>query len=533
MSVLRTGPVGPAEFAAVFKRLAREDHGVLGVGVSGDSKSLATLLLLKKAVGTDRVVAFTVDHGLKDGTATEAARIGRQVQNLGVAHHVLPVAWEQTGSLFINDRRDPPRDKTWIRKARLSGLVEALRIRRANVLARACREQGIKTLVIGHSLNDQVRVTLGRMRTASGIEGLAGLRMCDPEVAPASTPAAQKIELWRPVLCFSQERLAATCSAHQQTPHDGPTNPLLFLSTDQSSPAFHGSDLVSPRTGAALPIETHARFLEHMDLHRRTLAMQVTSILKDHTLCDPSTGTAFLQIRTVPKNIHNHWISKPHIANRVIQKLVTWASLPKYERAASISAIFRQKVISRIGGEVGSHTSLGSVILCPPQPRGIGAGIWVIGRKPMTRREETGNSVEMRIGDRAVWDARFRIALKPAKTPAPFYGIDPSQVRFVVRHYSKSDEAFILNLMEQNPHTEVMDEVAEQIKNYRKRMPALLHNSIPCVAVMQDNGDTSFVIAVPSLRVNLQPTLVDIQFAFVQGFGDEKGEGVGFALPSE
>ncbi|KAJ3183859.1 hypothetical protein HDU87_005975 [Geranomyces variabilis] len=533
MGIIWKGPIGPAEFASVLKRLARDDPGgVLGVGVSGDSKSLAALLLLKKAVGPDRLIALTVDHCLKDGTAAEAARITQQVQKLGIAHHVLPVSWKQSGSLFINDNKDPPRDQNFVKSARLAEVKEALRCRRANLLARACNDLGINTLVIGHSLDDQVRLSLSGMRKALSIEKLAGLKMCDSEIAPASTPAASKVKLWRPVLCFTEERLTATCSANDMTPHDGPTNPLLFLPTDYGGSAVHGSNLVIPNTAATLPLESYARFLEHMDKHRSAFAAQVTTILHDYTLRDPPTGTAFLQIRTLPNNIRNHWISKPYLANRVIGNLVEWAA-PRHEIAASnVPALFCRKL--RVDHAVGSESS-GGVMLFPPRPRGIGAGIWVLGRKPLTKREQANSTIKMRIGDRAVWDSRFRIALKTSKTPAPFHGIDPSQVRFVVRMYTERDEHLILDLMQQEPRTAWNDEVIKLVDNYRKKMPTLLRKTIPCVAVLQDNGDASYVIAVPSLRVNLQPTLVDIQFAFIGGsrFNSTEAEGIGFKLPSE
>ncbi|KAI8592913.1 hypothetical protein BDZ88DRAFT_406562 [Geranomyces variabilis] len=535
MGIIRKGPVGPAEFASIFKRLARDDQGgVLGVGVSGDSKSLATLLLLRKAVGADRLVAFTVDHGLKDGTAAEAARISQQVQQLGITHHVLPVSWKQSGSLFINDKKDPPRDPNFIKSTHRTEVRAALRVRRGNLLARACSEHGIKTLVIGHSLNDQVRMSLGGIRKGSDIESLAGLKMRDSDIAPASTPAASNVKLWRPVLCFTEERLTATCSANDLTPHDGPTNPLLFPPADYRGPAVHGSDLVIPNTGATLPLESYARFMEHMDKHRSAFAAQVTPILHDYTLRDPPTGTAFLQIRTLPNNIRNHWIFKPHLANRVIGNLFAWAA-PRHEIAApNVPALLCQKLRADHADGASTSVSGGGIMLFPPRTRGIGAGIWVLGRKPLTKREQVNNTIKMRIGDRAVWDSRFRIALKTSKNPAPFYGIDPSQARFVVRMYTEKDEHLILDLMRQKPRTEWNDEVIELVTNYRKKMPTLLRKTIPCVAVLQDNGDASFVIAVPSLRVNLQPTLVDIQFAFIGGSRlNKETEGVGFMLPPE
>lgn len=56
---------------------------VAGIGLSGEAKSWALLLLLKQAVGKERVVAFTVDHKLKPDSTALAAKIHSKVTKLG------------------------------------------------------------------------------------------------------------------------------------------------------------------------------------------------------------------------------------------------------------------------------------------------------------------------------------------------------------------------------------------------------------------------------------------------------------------
>jgi tRNA(Ile)-lysidine synthase len=68
-----------AEFAARMAALGPfEIHPHLAVAVSGGSDSMATALLADTWARErgGRVTALTVDHGLRDGAAAEARRVG-------------------------------------------------------------------------------------------------------------------------------------------------------------------------------------------------------------------------------------------------------------------------------------------------------------------------------------------------------------------------------------------------------------------------------------------------------------------------
>ena len=72
----------------------------LGIAVSGGPDSLA-LLLLAAAARPGSVEAATVDHGLRDGSADEAAMVAALCQRLDVPHQILTADWAEPPSANI------------------------------------------------------------------------------------------------------------------------------------------------------------------------------------------------------------------------------------------------------------------------------------------------------------------------------------------------------------------------------------------------------------------------------------------------
>src|SRR5258708_6882632 len=86
--------VSDAEFAAAVSPHLH-DGGPIAVAVSGGADSMAVLRLLH-AWAEPRgvaVVALTVDHRLRDGSAAEARQVAAWCRGLGVRHVTLP--WDE------------------------------------------------------------------------------------------------------------------------------------------------------------------------------------------------------------------------------------------------------------------------------------------------------------------------------------------------------------------------------------------------------------------------------------------------------
>ena len=88
-----------------------------------------------------KLVAVTVDHGLRAAAAGEAAAVKRLARRLGVAHRTL----------------------RWRGKKPKSGLQEAARNARYRLLAQAAERAGCGHILTAHTLDDQAETVLFRL----------------------------------------------------------------------------------------------------------------------------------------------------------------------------------------------------------------------------------------------------------------------------------------------------------------------------------------------------------------------------------
>jgi tRNA(Ile)-lysidine synthase len=167
----------------------------LAVAVSGGADSLALVLLAAewaRARGGD-VVALTVDHGLRSGSAAEAAQVAEWLAVPGVSHHIL--GW--TGLKPSADLQAQAREA------------------RYGLLGEFCRSAGILHLLLAHHREDQAETLLLRLGRGSGLDGLAAMP-CER--------ATRWGRLIRPLLDIPRQRLRATLEARGQSWIEDPSN---------------------------------------------------------------------------------------------------------------------------------------------------------------------------------------------------------------------------------------------------------------------------------------------------------------------
>jgi tRNA(Ile)-lysidine synthase len=189
-------PVSDAEADALFAELA--DAPALLLAISGGPDSTALLALAARwaarVTRAPRLIAATVDHGLRPEARREANAVKRLAQTFGIPHRTL----------------------RWRDAKPVAGIQEKARLARYELLRAEARRHGARHVLTAHTLDDQAETILFRMARGSGISGLAGMAR--------ATAQPDEIVLVRPFLHVPKARLLATLAAQELAFADDPSN---------------------------------------------------------------------------------------------------------------------------------------------------------------------------------------------------------------------------------------------------------------------------------------------------------------------
>jgi tRNA(Ile)-lysidine synthase len=193
----------PAELRRIADRAAKTlaTAGVPAVGdgvalaVSGGADSLALLHAMRVLAGPRRwrLAVLTVDHGLRPGSAADAAFVVDHAKALGLPARALTLV---------------PAD---LERHRAAGPEGAARAARYEALWPATDALGCAFLATGHTLDDQAETVLLQLLRGAGPDGLAAMTV-------------RSGRLLRPLLGVRRAETQACCAALGIEPRQDPTN---------------------------------------------------------------------------------------------------------------------------------------------------------------------------------------------------------------------------------------------------------------------------------------------------------------------
>ncbi|HTF77159.1 MAG TPA: tRNA lysidine(34) synthetase TilS [Bradyrhizobium sp.] len=167
------------------------------LAVSGGPDSIALMWLAARWRSTlargPRLIAVTVDHGLRAEAAAEAREVKRLARTLDLPHRTM----------------------RWTGEKPKTGLPAAARTARYRLLAQAARACGATHILTAHTRDDQAETLLMRLLRGSGIGGLAAM---------ARESERDGVLLARPFLHVSKSQLVATLKKAKIGFADDPTN---------------------------------------------------------------------------------------------------------------------------------------------------------------------------------------------------------------------------------------------------------------------------------------------------------------------
>ena len=280
--------------ASDAKRLFADwkDAPAIVLAVSGGPDSIALMWLAarwRRALARGpRLVAITIDHGLRAEAAQEARAVKRLAGSLDLTHRTM----------------------RWSAAKPKTGLPAAARTARYRLLAQAARARGATHILTAHTRDDQAETLLMRMLRGSGIAGLAAM---------ARQSEREGVVLARPFLNVSKSRLVATLQKAGIDFADDPTNrdtaftrprlrailPVLAAEGgDTRNLARLASRLGRANAAVEIMVDGAERYLALRDRHERQAALAASSFDRSAFAALPEEIRLRLLLRAINRYGH-------------------------------------------------------------------------------------------------------------------------------------------------------------------------------------------------------------------------------------
>ena len=269
----------------------------IGVAVSGGGDSVALLCLIAEFARSQpmEVHAVSIDHGLREAAADEVRTVTELCGRLGVPHHVeYWQSWRGDGNLMAEART--------ARYSLLSDWAEA---------------NGVSTMALGHTANDQAETLMMRLARGSGVDGLSAM---------SARRVSGGVTWLRPLLSIHRRELRYYLQERGEIWVEDPTNENRDFERIRMRDALR---LLEP---LGLSTDTLVDVAQNMSKAREALDWQTFIAARD--IARVSFGAVAIDLRrfrTLPDEI----------ARRMLVRAIMWLSGSTYppRRATVMNAL--------------------------------------------------------------------------------------------------------------------------------------------------------------------------------------------------
>lgn len=308
------------------ERFIKKPPRKIAVAVSGGPDSMALLHLAQAVMPRTEIHALTLDHGLRHESAQEAKQIAAWIADWPrVTHHILK----------------------WKGNKPESGIMEAARDARYDILCKWCGRNGIRQLWVAHHAGDQAETFLFRLAHGSGVDGLSGM-------AAVSPYRDSGIDVIRPLLDRTKDEIVAYCTRAKIPFVTDPTNTNMKYARArlrQALPLLEAEGLTEKRL---------ARTATRMRQAREALDFYAARIVKRHAIITQARATVGLRaLATAPGDM------RIRVIRQVLDQMGAGAYGPRLDRLEDL-----------VGGafadlSVAKRFTLGGFVFSPDMKRGI------------------------------------------------------------------------------------------------------------------------------------------------------------------
>ena len=235
-----------AEFNEKMDALAGNGESfAVALSGGGDSMALALLACLWARKRGAKLVALTVDNGLRGESAKEAKWVAGQMSARKIPHEIL----------------------TYEGKIPTRNIEESARRYRYEMLVGYCRDRGIPALIVAHNMDEQAETFLMNISRGSGVRGLAAM---------AQRFMRDGVWVLRPLLSFPREKLRAFLRRQGQEWIEDPMNRDDRFKRARVRKALAALEI--PADKIALCAMNAARAQEAIDFYAESLPLAKTAL---------------------------------------------------------------------------------------------------------------------------------------------------------------------------------------------------------------------------------------------------------------